>query len=446
MSFHPVESAPLIDTYVINLPKRRERRKNIIKEFKNRSEFRLTIVDAFEESFGAMGLWKTLCLIVTKALADNCEFILICEDDHKFTRGYSEGKLRENINTAKTLNCDIMLGGASWSEDSIKINKSLFWTRSFSGLQFTIVFNKFFHTILNADLKGYDAADHYICDLSNNILLIHPFISVQRSYQYSDVTPSNNVVGRVKQLFSNTSSKLDKLRRVTRFFEKLNARNLNFDGLNFSELAIPTYIINLAKRTDRKAHILEQFQFKNEFQTTLYEAVSHQNGREGLWESIKGVVRLAIERDEDVVIICEDDHMFTEDYNNITLIQNILKAGSLGADVILGGVPHYQSAVKACENLYWVDEFYCTQFMVVYRKFFEMILNARFHESMTADGVISSISVNKLVLYPFVSVQKDFGYSDISVRENLDIRSASPFYETMARLEILANKHQVLNI
>lgn len=440
MLFQLIKPQNPINTYIINLAKRTERRENIIKEFSNRSEFRVTVVNAIEDPFGAKGLWKTICLVIRASYA--YDFILICEDDHKFTRRYSERRLRENISKAQHLGADILLGGVSWSEDSIEIDKSLFWTKSFSGLQFTVIFNKFFNTILNANLDGFNAADYHICDLSRNVFLMHPYLSIQRAYPYSDVTPLNNQVGRVEQLFLNADAKLKRLRQISRFFRNVEDMSLCSDTtINISKITIPTYIINLKKRTDRKLHITEQFKSRSEFQITFREAISHQRGQVGLWESIRCVIRLAIQNKDDVVIICEDDHEFTRYYEKTFLIKNIIKAHSLGADILLGGICNYQTAVRASDNLFWVDEFYCTQFMVVYKKVFRDILEENYDENMTVDGKISSISYNKMVIYPFVSVQKDFGYSDITHRDSSEIRSQSPFYDTMARLQLLSEKY-----
>lgn len=445
MSLELIKSSNPINTYVVNLSRRPERRKNIIKEFAYRSEFSVTIVDAIEDPFGALGLWKTLCMIIADASTNMFEYILVCEDDHKFTRRYSERKLRQNIEKARLLGSDILLGGVSWVEDSIEVDKHLFWTKSFSGLQFTVIFSKFFNEILKANLEGYDAADHHMCGLSNDIFLMHPFLSTQRAYPYSDVTPLNNELGRVEQLFRNSGSKLSRLRKISRHFRNIRHRAERIDMVDVSETMIPTYVINLKKRTDRKQHILEQFKSKNEFQINFCDGVIHSNGQVGLWKSIRNIIKLAIEKDEDVVLICEDDHEFISNYEKSFLIENIVRAHALGAEVLLGGICNYQSAVKASDNLFWVNEFYCTQFMVVYKRFFQDILNADYSEPMTVDGKISSIATNKLVLYPFVSIQKDFGYSDITIRNSSEIRSSSSFYDTLGRFNALSIKHNRLD-
>jgi len=51
-------------------------------------------------------------------------------------------------------------------------------------------------------------------------------------------------------------------------------------------MKIPTYIINLKKRTDRLEHIRKEFAHRDEFNITIFEAFEHVTGAIGLWKSI----------------------------------------------------------------------------------------------------------------------------------------------------------------
>lgn len=77
-----------------------------------------------------------------------------------------------------------------------------------------------------------------------------------------------------------------------------------------------------------------------------------------------------------------------------------------GVDILSGGVGGFGYAVPIAKNRYWVDWFWCTQFIVVYKKFFQKILDYEFKDTDTADGVISMLSNNLMTLYPFISKQK----------------------------------------
>lgn len=180
------------------------------------------------------------------------------------------------------------------------------------------------------------------------------------------------------------------------------------------DLYIPTYIINLKKREDRKTHVLNEFKGKEEFQLNLVEACEHPIGNVGLWQSIGKVVAEAVETDHDVILICEDDHCFTPDYSRKYLFGNILEVYRQGAEIVSGGIGGFGTAVPVAANRYWVDWFWCTQFIVVYRELYQRILNYEFKDTDTVDGVLSQLADKKIVLYPFVSRQTTFGYSDIT--------------------------------
>lgn len=189
----------------------------------------------------------------------------------------------------------------------------------------------------------------------------------------------------------------------------------------FEDVQIPTYVINLKERTERLEHIRQQFANKPEFDVHIVEACEHSIGAVGLWNSIVKVINMAIENEDDVIIVCEDDHTFTKHYNRDYLIANILEAAAQGAELLSGGIGGFSNAVPITKNRYWIDSFWCTQFIVLYRPFFQKILEVPFGDTDTADGIMSELTSNKMVLYPFISIQNDFGYSDVT-RSNDEIK------------------------
>jgi len=186
----------------------------------------------------------------------------------------------------------------------------------------------------------------------------------------------------------------------------------------FDDVQIPTYVINLKERIDRLEHIRQQFANKPEFDVHIVEASEHPIGAVGLWNSIVKVINIAIENEDDVIIICEDDHIFTKYYSKEYLVENILEAAGQGAKLLSGGIGGFSNAVPISKNRFWIDSFWCTQFIVLYRSFFQKILEVSFGESDTADGIMSELTSNKMVLYPFISIQRDFGYSDVTRSNN----------------------------
>lgn len=189
-------------------------------------------------------------------------------------------------------------------------------------------------------------------------------------------------------------------------------------ALDSDDLMIPTYVVNMKDRTDRLNSVKQQFEGKSEFDVHIVEAEEHLIGAVGLWNSIKKVIQLAVTNDDDVIVFCEDDHVFTANYNKEKMFDSIMLAAEKGADTLNLGVGGVNQVVPINENLFWVDNFWCTQFIVIYRSFFEKILNEPFNDDDTADGKFSAMTGNNFLLFPFMSVQKDFGYSDVTNTNN----------------------------
>lgn len=188
--------------------------------------------------------------------------------------------------------------------------------------------------------------------------------------------------------------------------------------MEFNNVVLPAYVINLKERTERYRHIQEQFSGRNEFDLRIIEACKAECGNVGLWNSMRGVIERAVQEEDDVVLLCEDDHTFTSFYNRDFLFRNILEASLQGAELLSGGIGGFNHAVPLSENRYWVDAYWCNQFLVLYKPIFSKILGVVFQPPDTVDGMLSEITSHKMVMYPFVSVQIDFGYSDVTERNN----------------------------
>lgn len=218
-------------------------------------------------------------------------------------------------------------------------------------------------------------------------------------------------------------------------------KHMNED-IEFDNIVISTYIINLEERKDRLVHIKKQFEGRDEFELNIFKAIKNEVGAVGLWQSIIEIVKVAIERDEDVIIICEDDHEFTPTYSKEYLLRNIIEAHSQGLAILSGGIGGFKQVVPVTINRWWVDTFWSTQFLVIYRDFFEAILAEPFEETDTADGKFSEMTSHKMVLYPFVSVQKDFGYSDVTKANDTDNGTVQKLFEnSSSRIKRIADAY-----
>ncbi|GGC36248.1 glycosyl transferase [Parapedobacter defluvii] len=208
--------------------------------------------------------------------------------------------------------------------------------------------------------------------------------------------------------------------------------------IDYSEISIPMYVINLPEREDRRKHIREQFNGRGEFALTIVEASGHSQDSFSLWNSIVNIVDIAMVKDDDVIIICEDGHEFTPHYSKQFLFDSILRAFDLGCNMVLGGVSWFNQAIPITRQLSWVDNFYGTQLIVLNKYMFPLIRREPFGEKDTADGKLSALTSLKMLIYPFISVQKDFGYSDIRSSECQGNGSlANCFYRSNKKLEML---------
>jgi len=425
-----------IPTYVINLKARTDRKEHIINEFAGRDEFAISIIEAYEHKTGAIGLWSSIKQIIQKAYNEEEEYVLVCEDDHMFTEAYSSEILFNNIAEAKERDAHILSGGVSWFQDALQISEKIFWTAKFTGAQFIIIFRELFTLILNADFGRHDAADLKINTLTNKVFFIFPFISIQKEFGYSDVTEANNTQVSVEQLFKGCTKNIKIMKDVSVFYKNLNIEKVP-EQKKYDNVIIPTYIINLPERTDRLSHIEKQFSRRDEFDITIVDACKHIIGAVGLWQSVRKIISMAICNDDDVIIICEDDHEFTEAYSKEFLFKNIIEAHQQGAEILSGGIGGFGSSIPVAENRYWIESFLCTQFLVLYRSIFERILNEPFDETITADGILSDIAGNKMTLFPFISIQKEFGYSDVTAWNNGEGNVSKWFINAAKRLKLI---------
>lgn len=209
---------------------------------------------------------------------------------------------------------------------------------------------------------------------------------------------------------------------------------------------VPTYVINLKDRMDRRNHIQEQFQDKPEFELNFVDAEVHSIGAVGLWKSIVKVINIALKNDDDVIIICEDDHTFTPAYRKGYLFANIFEASRKGAELLSGGIGGFGVAVPVALNLYWMDWYWSNQFLVIFRPLFERILEYSFKDTDMADCVLSVLSDKKMTVYPFISIQKDFGYSDVTLlNDRVPGKIASYFVNSDNRLSLIHKVNHYYN-
>lgn len=415
-----------ISVYASNLERRVDRKVSIKNQFSGKEEFALTVVPAIEHENGAWGQWQTFFRIVEEETVKNSPFFIFCEDDHIFTENYNVDLLQTCISEADALGADMLSGGMSWLRHPVQVSERLFKVEAFNGMQFVVVYNRFYSTILSYRTHEGYVTDKFLSEVSDNIFVIYPFVSTQRDFGYSDVTSRNNQVGRVPALFRNMAAWLGRLDKVRMFYRKA-AKALPEQPRDMDDISLPTYIIHLPEHTDRKHHLEEQFAGRREFDVRWVDACRHKSGAVGLWNSIRKIVEQAEQSDEDVILVCEDDHTFTPQYDREHFMRQVWTAGMMGTQILMGGIGGFGCLVPVRDGIYWADWIWCTQFTVIYRRAFPLILQARFAETDVADEFLSRLLPNKLVIFPFISEQRDFGYSDVTLHNNASGRISEYF-------------------
>lgn len=429
-----------IATYIINLKNRIDRRKHSIKEFSNHPEFDIHMVEAYEHKIGAMGLLKTIKSIIQIGFRNEEGFILICQDDHIFTEYYSKDHFINCIKEAWSKDACILAGGVSWYQDALPISDHLFWTSKFTGAQFLIIYNNFFGKILDVTDSKINACDLKLSSLTDKIFFIYPFISIQKEFGYSDITEANSGKGIVDSLFLGCSKNLKLLKEVADFYGRHKPCLVNYD--TFNNVQISTYIISNQKKNRNSKGIGKGFLNKKEFKVFILTSTEDIDSRFTFLSTLQSVVRSAIKNDDDVIVIAKEDIEFDMSYSKSILIKNILKANSLGVDYLGSGTTCFDFAFPVSENLYWANQFKMPDFIIIYRRFFETILNIKNQNSVDVNFLLSSATRNKMFMFPSIITLK----KEEEEPTNLNIRSDLPFAEVLTgyreRIQEIKNAYQ----
>lgn len=201
---------------------------------------------------------------------------------------------------------------------------------------------------------------------------------------------------------------------------------------------IQVYVPNLPNRKDRKASIINQFADKPQFFLSVLKPKEDKNGYVSLWKTFFNAVVEENKRNSKYFIFCEDDHVFTDDYNFEMLLSLVDTAQKLSADLLLGGVSWIDEPLQVGDNLFWLNKFNGMQFSIVFNSFYKKILSTEpTGWNHVTDIYLSELSSSIFVAFPFLSIQKEFGYSDVTENNNILGHVESLFLKTYNRLFLL---------
>lgn len=431
-----------IPTFIINLEKRADRKKHVLAEFQGRSEFKVNLITPIFNKIGAVSLWKTMTHILSDLSDKNDDFVLICEDDHQFTPDYSKELLDKCIQVALESDIDVLSGGVHWFNSSLQISENIFWVDRFTGTQFILVFKRFFEAMINADFSNSDAADRRIADLANSIFLVGPFISVQKDFGYSDATPKNSIKGEMKKLFGKSIASIAMIKEVTSVY-KTRGVSSHAKG-SFGNISIPTYVIT----SNKENQVAAEFFGRKEFDLTFVDFLKDENGKVDSWLAVRNIVKAAIANDDDVLIICDDEHKFTEHYRKDDFIKNVIDAYTQECEILVGSVHSFGLAVAISHERAWVNHFDGVQFIVLYRSVFRKILMEKVVDGQKINDVLSDITSNKMVFFPFISKMRVPGPTELAKRNSdgeLIISLLEQADTKLERIYAASNRYKLLN-
>ena len=147
-----------------------------------------------------------------------------------------------------------------------------------------------------------------------------------------------------------------------------------------SDVNISTYVISLAVSEECKKEIKKEFSGRLEFKLKMVPYINCNRTSDFLWNTFCSIVSEAINSDDDVIVICKEDHKFTPNYRCEGFIKDVITASELGCQLIWGGARSFGIAVPLTERLFWIDWAWGSQFIVLFRSAFMKVLDSCFQQ------------------------------------------------------------------
>jgi hypothetical protein len=180
-----------IPLYVIN---NTEDNLNSLKDqFIGRAEFDVHIIPFFKNGSKVLFSWEIIRKIIKISIKEKHDVIIICEDNHEFTKDYSKSYLFDNIIAASEQGANILLGGITTFGQIVPLTPNRCWIDSFSEGKFFVIYSTFFSKVLKEPFTLQDTVDDKFSKLTSNKMILYPFISkVKKSFSGSSKTPLKN--------------------------------------------------------------------------------------------------------------------------------------------------------------------------------------------------------------------------------------------------------------
>jgi hypothetical protein len=143
-----------------------------------------------------------------------------------------------------------------------------------------------------------------------------------------------------------------------------------------------------------KNNCREYFSKKKEFRISWIQSSPTLKNNQ---KKLNLILTRSIQDEDDVIIMCFNDYQFKTHYSKYILFKYILMAQYFQADILFFGGNEIDYMVKIQDELYWVNNIKRSNFIVLYRKFFNKILNVKLLSLENFPEIISTLSHDKLI-------------------------------------------------
>jgi GR25 family glycosyltransferase involved in LPS biosynthesis len=133
---------------------------------------------------------------------------------------------------------------------------------------------------------------------------------------------------------------------------------------------IPTYIINLKHRTDRREHIEQEVLISNNY--TIIEGIVDET--KTCFQSQKKCIQLAKENQLPYILVLEDDAIFTDDSFSI-LEHAFAEIQTMQWDMFFLGANLQTLANRVSDSLLKLNGAYAAHAYMVHERFYDTIIN-----------------------------------------------------------------------
>lgn len=160
------------------------------------------------------------------------------------------------------------------------------------------------------------------------------------------------------------------------------------------------YSIHLFRENDK---FISEFKDKEEFTLNIhYFSKGFANSGNAVIV-LKEIVERSVQTNPEVIIVSTQNHKFTDNYNFKFLENVINRAIHYDCDILLGGCISFDHCVPIEKNLFWIDTFYGSNFIILFRSIFKKLTVSKFQLSYSLCNFLFRISDKVNIIYPQIS-------------------------------------------